>query len=75
MRKKVPPRPLPYDDAIPLGRVRDWLYTRTGVLVKESWIRKQVRSRTLRTLTRPRRYGGGTFTRQAWLEDLIQVYS
>jgi len=74
-KKKTPPRPLPYDDVIPLEKVQDWLYRRTGTLVKEPWIRKQVRSRALRTITRPRRYGGGTFTRVAWLEDLISRYS
>jgi len=73
--KNIVPRPLPYKDVVTRDMVRDYLYRRTGVLVKEPWIEEQIRSKALRTITRPPRYGGGTFTRKAWLEDFIRMNS
>jgi len=69
------PKPLPYNDVVPIEKVQDYLYRKTGTLMKEPWIKKQIRSRALRTITRPERYGGGTFTRRAWLDDFIRRYS
>jgi len=65
-------RPLPYADVVPVDRIQDYLYRKTGTLIKKPKIGGYVRSKVIRTITRPRRCGGGTFTRRAWLDDFIR---
>jgi len=71
----MPKRPLPYDDVVTIDGIQDYLYRVTGTLLKKPRIRRYVRSGAIRTITRPRLYGGGIFTRRAWLDDFIRENS
>jgi len=68
-------RPLPYSDIVPIDGIQDYLYRKTGTLIKKPRISRYVRSGAIRTITRPHRAGGGTFTRRAWLDEFIQENS
>lgn len=68
-------RPLPYSDLVQLDKIQDYLYRKTGTLMKRPRIKECVRSGAIETITRPRRYGGGTFTRKTWLDKFIEKNS
>ncbi|NOQ21597.1 MAG: hypothetical protein GQ565_02955 [Candidatus Aegiribacteria sp.] len=73
--KKKPDKPLPYDDAVPYDGIQAYLCRKTGVVLTPQQIGKHITSRNIRTVTKPRKYGGGVFTRKAWLDDFIEKNS
>jgi len=65
-------RPLPYKDTLLREQIADYVHRRTGVLLTKYRIGRDIRCGAIRTIKRPRIYGGGVFTRKAWLEDYIR---
>jgi len=68
-------RPLPYDDVVPYDKIRDYVYRKTRVMLPPRQLRRLVNARELRTIERPRRFGGGIFTRKQWLDEFIKANS
>ena len=66
------PKPLPYDDVLPIGKVRDYIHRQTGVMITACRLGRIVNSGELRTIKRPRQYGGGTFSRRTWVDEFIE---
>lgn len=74
-RRAIADRPIPYDDIVTLDRIQDYVYKRTRYLAEPKEIRRWIRDRRIQTITRPRMYGGGTFTRKKWLNQFIEENS
>jgi hypothetical protein len=66
------PKPLPYDDVLPLYKVRDYIHRQTGVMITACRLGRIVNSGELRTIRRPRRYGGKIFSRRTWVDEFIE---
>lgn len=68
-------RPLPYDDVVPYDKIQDYVYRKTHVMLTPYRLRRLVTTRKLRTIERPKRFGGGVFTRKQWLDEFIRANS
>ena len=65
----------PYPDLIQKDRIQQWLYERTGTRVSKCRIGRWITTGEIPLIQRPRRYGGGQYTRGVYLDALIARYS
>ena len=64
--------PLPYPDAIARDKIRDYIHRKTGVMITKCRQSRAIASGELLMMTRPRRLGGGVFSRKSWVDDYIR---
>jgi hypothetical protein len=69
------PSPLPYPDAIARDKIRDYIHRKTGVMITACRLSRAIASGELLTMRRPRKLGGGEFSRKAWVDDYISRHS
>lgn len=65
----------PYPDLLRRDQIQAYFFKRTGTLVTLHRIGRWIAAGEIPMIRRPRRYGGGWFTRKAWLEALIARHS
>jgi hypothetical protein len=68
-------RLLPYTDLVPRDKIQDYIYLKTKVILPRMYVMQLIGRGRIRTITRPRRYGGGMFSRRAWLDEFIETNS